>query len=443
MNKKTQEDLTKKLKSKEYDGHRWPVSRRDLLKLGLIEFSAIALMPSLQFFSSQAKAQGLSETIQNSVNKLLPLLVFDLAGGAGLAGNFVVGKKIESTNKLDLLSSYSTLGWNKSKSSLDTRFGLPMVNESGIRQGMISVWTAEQQEYFSKRLRFVSVCNSSLDDTSQNQLSIAALAYNYGSRGKYISEFTGTKSSASGGNSRAFKGDAYKSIFVSNSDSLAKLLSLNAESINVNDSDLIKFKKSLFSNNAKLKKYGINSSELEETFSAYGTGRADIVSTVVMNAIKGNTGPGVIEIGGYDYHDGTQTTGDNKDREIGQELGRALLTASVLNKPLFIQIITDGGVSSDSNTRIWRADSKDRSLTVFAVFDPEKTPEVNNLQIGAYNDGQIVDSSTYVGASVENATSIVFLNYLAASGVPLSKATFFNLNSIGNVKLEDLIVFKT
>lgn len=469
LHRKQVEDLTKKLKSKSYEDHRWPVSRRDFLKLGLIEFAALSMMPAMNMAEAAQKIKGSPQKILRgpaaAVDSLLPLLVFDLAGGASLSGNFVVGHQITSAREMDLLSSYSTLGWAPEKNNLDTRFGLPMVENSGIREGMLSVWNAEQQNDFSKKLRFFSICNSSLDDSSANQLSIAALAYQSGRRGQYVSEFTGTTKSSSGGNSKAYYGDRYQSVFVDDAEALSNLLGL-AKSMYASASlpqqdDL---KRLMLEGTGGLASAGVDISQLQKSFAAYGvpnqnlnprrnpiaqviygnnqSSRNAVVSTIVMNAILGYAGPGVISIGGCDYHDDTQQTGDTKDREIGVELGRALLFASMANKPLFIQIITDGGISAKEGTRNWQSDSKDRSLTVLAVFDPKGAPDLSHLQVGSYTKGQIVDSATFVGASVENATSVAFLNYLAASKVSIEEAKFFNFNSLGASKIEDQIVFR-
>lgn len=469
MNKKQTEELTKKLKSKEFDGHRWPTSRRDFLKLGVAELAAFSLMPTLNI-ASQLDVKSKPSAQRNLASlpaSMIPLLVFDLQGGGALSGNFVVGKEIKDKNNIQLLPSYSTLGWNSSKDSIDARFGLPLVSRSQILQGMLSTWNADQQKYFESRLRFVGICNSSLDDTSNNPLSIAAAAFALGNRGKYIAEFTGTKSSASGGNSAAMQGDQYKAIYVANSRTLSSLLSLNVEKIVSDNSELEGLKKFLFKNSLRLRDMKDKSEEFSNAFSAFGSenqtmnsinnqqvaslyqlrqgaenDRSAIVSSVVMNSILGNTGPGVIEFGGYDYHDGSQQTGDTKDRELGIELGRAFLLASILNKPLFIQMITDGGVSSAEGARAWAADSKDRSMTVLAMFHPEAAFETSQLQIGSYTNGQIVNANTYVGASVENATMIALMNYLSLSGVSPEKVSFFNQNSLGNASLDEMIVFK-
>jgi hypothetical protein len=143
-----------------------------------------------------------------------------------------------------------------------------------------------------------------------------------------------------------------------------------------------------------------------------------VFASVIMNTLKRHTGPGVLTFGGCDYHDSTQATGDAKDLEIGQYLGRAFQTAHLFQKPLFVQIITDGGVYARENTRIWQGDSGDKSMTVFGYYHPTKMPTHINkkIQIGNYVDGQGVDRSTLIGDKPIMGAYVTLANYLNVAG---------------------------
>src|SRR6185312_3022661 len=84
-----------------------------------------------------------------------------------------------------------------------------------------------------------------------------------------------------------------------------------------------------------------------------------VFAAVVMNVLRGTCGPGSLSFGGCDYHTGVQPDGDQADLKIGQEIGRAVEAAHQLQKPLFLEILTDGGIVSDTNTRNWISDSTD------------------------------------------------------------------------------------
>jgi hypothetical protein len=132
--------------------------------------------------------------------------------------------------------------------------------------------------------------------------------------------------------------------------------------------------------------------------------------------LKGNCGPGVLTIAGCDYHDGTQTTGDTKDLEIGQQIGRAVELAHRMNTPFFFAVVTDGGLYSDPGTRHWRGDSGIRGLAVMGYFKPGGPPEQRRTQLGAFTDGQGVDRSTYVGSDPKRVAFAIFANYLSING---------------------------
>jgi hypothetical protein len=147
--------------------------------------------------------------------------------------------------------------------------------------------------------------------------------------------------------------------------------------------------------------------------------RRVLVSAMVSNVVRGNTGPGAITILGCDYHNGTSETGDRKDYEIGQEIGRAIEIAHRLGKPLFIQILTDGGISSKQGTRIWAGDDGTKSMTVIGYHSPKGPPEYEvkySVQLGSYLDDQKVNLNTIVGGAPVLAAYAVFSNYLHATG---------------------------
>ena len=137
--------------------------------------------------------------------------------------------------------------------------------------------------------------------------------------------------------------------------------------------------------------------------------------------IQGNTGPGVITLGGFDYHGQGQTAADAKDREMGVQIGRAVELAYRLKKPLFFQLLTDGGVAGRGGTRDWQSDSNIRSLTVIGFYDPKAVPEQRRLQVGEYSDGEGVNQDhALMGGGADIAplrvADAVLANYLSACG---------------------------
>ena len=89
-----------------------------------------------------------------------------------------------------------------------------------------------------------------------------------------------------------------------------------------------------------------------------------------------------------------------------------------MKTPVFIQIITDGGIYPTANTRNWAGDNVDSCMSVVGYFNPIKAPGFRSAapQIGAYTSGQGVDRTTRIGDSPALAAYAAFANYLSASG---------------------------
>jgi hypothetical protein len=140
-------------------------------------------------------------------------------------------------------------------------------------------------------------------------------------------------------------------------------------------------------------------------------------------------GAGTIELGGYDYHDGTRATGERKDEIAGQAIGAALQYAAATNRPLVIYLISDGSLSSDgvvdnstdgAGKLAWRGDNSDTSSTVMLVFDPDGRPALTapgGTRSGATAPrGRWRPAATPIADNVTALAEAAILNYLALHG---------------------------
>ena len=110
--------------------------------------------------------------------------------------------------------------------------------------------------------------------------------------------------------------------------------------------------------------------------------------------MEGYAGSGTIALGGYDYHDGTATTGEERDEQAGKVIGIVLAMAAALQRKTMLHVYTDGGVDADSNKDpqsvsddaikkyIWRGDSESRAAAFVLVYDPSVRPTVSFQQMG-------------------------------------------------------------
>ncbi len=446
------------------EGHRAPTTRRDFLRYGIIPFAGHVLMPGLlsQMLMSLVSKNTLAGP-QTESQGYIPFLVFDMAGGAALPGNFLVGK---SGGPEDLIDSYETLGWNpRASGALDKSFGVPMSkNDSqilaGIRQGATPQALAN--------LRMGTFCHFSQDDTSSNLLSALTLVSRAGLQGRYFRNGVGARyfvdgvlsgNSLSGGHSDgSLKDSQYKPLFVQTALDIQGSVSHGPAFDRFSDDEIRSVSRAISDLSAEqMKKLGKmkggealtqiagrsyqatlpygktvealdarrdqNVAEVYQLNQNAGlSGDNQVFGSIAYNVLQGHTGPGAITIGGCDYHAPMKPeVGQQKDFEMGLQIGRAVELAYRLKKPLFFQLVTDGGVASLPGTRIWNSDSNVSGLTVVGYYNPNSVPQQRRFQVGEYNNvGTVNQDNALVGGDVDTAPSrvadAVLVNYLSVCG---------------------------
>jgi len=417
------------------------LTRRELIARGLRDASGLMFLPSIvDILGSKAWAAENGEPIE-----MIPMLVFDCAGGASLAGNFVVGKQ---GGPEDFLKSYDSMGVAKSPQNgeaIDKQFGLPMyTNLSKIREGIL----AATKETTRAKLKMASICNASQDDSTGNMLSPAILASKVGLQGKYFGGLGSVPTDSGGFSASPIYEAPLRPLAISTAEDVVQSLGYGpvlkrfseaqkesmARAIQKLSGGQVEKLRSLhhgeqlreltqkgYARNVEyaheIKGVDPRLDPLTQAIYQIAPGAADNtrVPAIVYNSLKSNCGPGVVTIIGCDYHDGTQATGDTKDLEIGTEIGRAVELASQLNKKLFFILISDGSTYSDPGTRIWRGDAGSKGLAVMGYFDPAGNAKLMRTQLGHFTDGQGVERSTYLGNDPKRAAYAVFANYLAVN----------------------------
>lgn len=427
--------------------HHPLVTRRDFLAQGAIAFGATMTLPSA--FGQGLRAAAIDCGGGDSISTMTPFMAFDMAGGAALPANFLVGKE---GGPKDMLASYDKIGWDpKESGSLNEDFGLPMsAKYSKILAGILANTSPDAR----KNLRMGGLCHFAQDDTSGNKLNAASLILQSGFRGALVSNGMGLVDSVSGGNSAPvmanialrptiirsvtdalgatnYGGQALTNFKIQQKKTLAQsALALNkSQAMDYVDevdgqmlADLSQcaYEKSLsFLQSAE----GLDP-RLDATVRAVyqlqqNSNPADgnsVAATLAMNTLKANSGPSVWTLGGCDYHDGTQTTGDGKDMEMGVQIGRAIELAFRLQKPFFFQLLTDGGCDATQGTRSWRGDSGDKCMTVVGFYNPKAAPKMIRQQVGHFTDGQGAERSTLIGSEPALVGYAVLANYLNVHG---------------------------
>jgi hypothetical protein len=157
-------------------------------------------------------------------------------------------------------------------------------------------------------------------------------------------------------------------------------------------------------------------------------------AAVMKLVIDGNAAAGTIEMGGFDYHTGDRSTGEDRDLNLGNCIGACLEYAKRAGKPVMIYVFSDGSLASsgmiDSSVGgrgkgVWTADNQSVAATYFLVYNPKgkavpspmlSSPELA-LQLGSFNpDGSINTLGSPAGNNVLNLVQMVVLNYMALHG---------------------------
>jgi hypothetical protein len=469
-------------------GHRPPVTRREFLGRGMLSAGATVVGVSSMFslFANPRKAYAM---LANDIQALatspcniragagkIPFIAFDLAGGGNIAGsNALVGGP---GGQLDFLS---TAGYNKlglpgnmipnasvgAGNFVNTTMGLAMHSDSAYLRGI-------SQRAVMTTLNNVNgavIPAISQTDTNLNPHNPMYGIHSAGAAGDLL-VLIGTEATASGGNSMApaymidptvnptvvqrpsdvtglvntgslvgllNQADAVSVLESVERISAAKLgqVSTNIPSQNVAIKNLVQC--SYVDSAYLVDRYGNALAALDPTLDPHITGSGGIFSTadlqdndflatasVMKMVINGYAGAGTIELGGYDYHDGTRATGEQRDFKAGQCIGACLEYAARVGVPLMIYVFSDGSLVSNGmpdnsvNGRgkgMWMADNTATAASLMLVFDPKAKPSAVMQQIGYFNaDGSVMSTSSPAANAVNLLAETVILNYMALHG---------------------------
>jgi hypothetical protein len=144
-----------------------------------------------------------------------------------------------------------------------------------------------------------------------------------------------------------------------------------------------------------------------------------VMGSAVVSVLNGVGSVASLELGGYDYHNGTRTTGDQKDNEAGVLVGRVLATAAALNKKVFVFVTSDGAVDSpDSQSRVapWQSDNGPAGCAYMLTYDPAGRTKTSSFQLGHFTNGQVADATFITGGNPQKMAAAVFANYLKFNG---------------------------
>lgn len=448
--------------------HGKPKTRREFLATGIIPFSAWAVGPSIGslLLSSVANAAGNCDASTGTA--YIPFITINLAGGPSLASQLVV-KNLNGGN----ISSYSKLGlgtgpglsFNVVKEFGNVEFSGTSIG--GNTTGLVSKFLTGVRDPRAQNMRIAALDNTAFvwsavslaDDSSANQLDITGLVTKMGLAGTKLPNLGRNDTSTGIGQKPAVLPPPAPFIVGSVADlsnALGYASGLASMSLK-QKSSLAKVIASMSGTQIRRMSASSGAATLAQMVDCAGVRNVDLIATgggdvsplalgnavstklaqiwginvndrtsqnavfasMVYNGLVGNASTVGLNLGGYDYHDGTRTSGDGKDLAAGQLVGKILDTAAYLGKPCFLYVCADGAtVSAESATAdgAWMSDRGIAGMQYILAYHPTKRPETSGFQIGGFNDGQAADGKFPTGTSADMAAQAVFSNYAAWNG---------------------------
>ena len=469
--------------------HRPPVTRREFLGRGFLggTASVIGAGSFFSLFANPRKAYAtLAPDIQALVNSpcnirpgagKVPFIAFDLAGGGNIAGsNALVGG---AGGQLDFLTTagYNKLGLpgnmvpNSSAGTgnfINTSLGIAMHSDSAYLRGI----QARAATTTMQKVNGAVIPAISQTDTDLNPHNPMYGIHAAGAAGSLL-VLIGTQATASGGNSMApaymidptvnptvvtqpsdvtglvntgalvgllDQADAVSVLESVERISAMKLGQVSTGLPTAQDTAIKNLVQCSYVDAAYLvDKYGNALTALDPTQDPNITGSGGIFSaadlqdseylataSVMKMVINGYAGAGTIEMGGYDYHDSTRATGEQRDFKAGQCIGACIEYAARVGVPLMIYVFSDGSLVSNGmpdnsvNGRgkgAWMADNTATAASLMLVFDPKAQPTSIMHQVGNYNSDGTVNATGSIAANAVNLLAeTVVLNYMALHG---------------------------
>jgi hypothetical protein len=470
------------------------------------------LQPDMRFLADSAAICN----IQQGAGKI-PFICFDLAGGANIAGsNVLMGKE---GGQLDFLSTagYSKLGLpgdmlpnNATTNFINVEFGLAFHSDSAFLRGMLEKTTTTTRAGVNGAI----IAARSENDTGNNPHNPMYGIAKAGSRGELLT-LIGSQNSDSGGNSmapamlmdpanRPTKIDrasdasglvdtgALGTLFTNpnGTPDTASTVAVMEQMARISEQKLLKVDPGI-ADSARLEtqvKCGyVKTADTVDRFSDpaaidpaqdqditggagvfgadFGNDREFEKTAAVMKlVVEGYAGAGTISMGGFDYHTGDRSTGEDRDLRAGRCIGAALEFAARRGKPLMVYVFSDGSLSS--NGRVddtaggrgkgeWTGDNQQTAAAFFLVYNPPTSGgravlltsgaagAARHQQLGYFSaDGDVVNSSSPAANNVNLLVQTVLLNYMALHGEAGNYNTLFGSALGAGSALDGLIAFE-
>lgn len=424
-----------------------PMTRRELLNSGVISFTASMTFPTLAGMLMPRIAQAAECPASAAGSTFATFVTVNLSGGAMMAANYVPMDKGGQP-----LSSYNKMGLGNGAVPIEREFNNAPFAGAGISKLLTELRLASTPATLAKTA-FMAIPVRSRDDFNMNPFDASGMVAKAGLLGSELPNL-GTRNSDTGISQMYAKVKPPVPLVVGNFNDINGALNLGATGAlaNLDDSQKLNLLK-LVNKLSESQVNKVNSfaggrmlanlvgcandksvdiagkpkptvdvradaglAPVWGVNTGTGTGDRNVVFGSMVNAgLMGISGTVSLEMGGYDYHNNTRTTGDQMDGQAGQVIGRILQSASVHNKKVFIYVTSDGACNSavsEDRAAPWTSDRGSAGVAFIFAYDPAGRPATSGYQIGSFTDGQAADDTFVTGGNPELAAAAVFANYL-------------------------------
>jgi hypothetical protein len=176
-------------------------------------------------------------------------------------------------------------------------------------------------------------------------------------------------------------------------------------------------------------------------------------AAVMKLVLHGYAGAGTITLGGYDYHDSTRASGEQRNFKAGVVIGAILEYAHRVGAPVMIQVISDGSLNSTGMADMttfgrgklgWQGDAQQTAASFFLVYSPKGRPAPRNgaasQQIGYFNSDGTVNATSSPAANANNLlVQTIMLNWMALNGTEADFANIFPMQGLGASTARDAL----
>lgn len=453
-----------------YEQHGKAVTRRDMLKAGIIQFSAAAVLPSAVEWLAKSGLAEAQEVCNVAAGSSKPAYVhFNGAGGFAIGSQYIPGS-YEDPNTL--LSSYSTRGMGSTANlvaqGLIIDGGFKNPTKWYANSAFLTALQTAATPATLKNTVFVHIPVQTGDDSSNNKFDASGMIIKAGLLGNSLPNI-GTQQSMSGGRHLPAYVPPPAPLVVNAYSDLARAIqvagALGQLSLNQKTSVFRLINRLTTTQKAALggaagadqlahltacatqanvalvgtgnpdtdlrtgrRKDGTQvGAQLSTTWGNVNAGTADgsqnlVFGSMVYNALKGNSATVNCTIGGCDYHGNGRTAQDGTDGQIGLQVGRTLQSASIMMEKVFVKVSTDGAVSSPASDQSgggFTSDSGGRGGCMLFAYDPTNSVTANGSQVGGLTPGQVASTAFPTGGSAEIAAVAVLANYASFAGLPV------------------------